>query len=108
MKALLITLFAAILLTMLTVTGQASLSESLFKIPPQVTGDPWFIATLFDAYCGFVTFYVWVFYKEKSILVRSIWFVLIMALGNIAMASYVLIKLFKLPQNSTLRDLVAH
>lgn len=106
MKPLLIALFVAILLTMVGVTALASLSENLFKIPTQVTSDPWFIATLADAYCGFVTFYVWVFYKEKSILARGIWFVLIMALGNIAMASYVLIKLFKLPQNSTLRDLL--
>lgn len=106
MKSLLITLFAVILLTMLTVTGQASLRESLFKIPTPVTADPWFIATLFDAYCGFITFYIWVFYKEKSTLSRGIWLVLIMALGNIAMASYVLLKLFKLPKNAKLEDLL--
>lgn len=106
MKPLLTAVFAAILVTMLTVTGQASLSENLFKIPAQATSDPWFIATLFDAYCGFITFYVWVFYKEKSTLSRFIWFILIMALGNIAMASYVLLKLFKLPKDAALRDLI--
>ena len=30
----------------------------------------WTIATLFDAYYGFITFYVWVAYKERRWLPR--------------------------------------
>ncbi len=56
----------------------------------------WTIATLMDAYFGFTTFYVWVFYKERGWLARVLWFVAIMALGNMAMASYVLIQLARL------------
>jgi hypothetical protein len=59
----------------------------------ELTSDRWFQATLADAYFGFVTFYVWVFYKERNYLLRGVWFVLIMTLGNIAMSIYVLIQL---------------
>jgi hypothetical protein len=57
---------------------------------------PWSVATLFDAYFGFVTFFVWVCFKERSLTAKIVWFVLIMALGNIAMSAYVLLQLFKL------------
>jgi hypothetical protein len=56
----------------------------------------WTIATLLDAYYGFVTFYVWVLYKERRPLFRILWFIAIMALGNIAMAAYVLLQLARL------------
>jgi hypothetical protein len=51
---------------------------------------------LFDAYFGFITFYVWVAYKERSMAAKAIWFVLVIGLGNIAMSAYVLLQLFKL------------
>ena len=67
---------------------------------------PWAVATLFDAYFGFVTFFVWVCFKERSLAAKVIWFVLIMALGNIAMSGYVLIQLFRLKPDEPLSDLV--
>lgn len=57
---------------------------------------PWACATLFDAYFGFLTFFVWVCFKETKVWVKVLWFVLIMMLGNIAMSGYVLIQLFRL------------
>ena len=89
----LLIVFAAILISMLAVTTYASLDRSVFKVGTALTSDRWFQATLADAYFGFVTFYVWVFYKERSVLFRIVWFVLIMTLGNIAMSVYVLIQL---------------
>ena len=56
----------------------------------------WTVATLMDAYFGFLTFYVWVFYKEVRWLPRIAWFVGIMLFGNMAMAAYVLLQLFRL------------
>ena len=56
----------------------------------------WTIATLIDAYYGFVTFYMWVLWKETRALPRVLWFVAIMLLGNIAMAVYVLRQLARL------------
>lgn len=91
----LMALFAGILLAMLAVTTYASLDRSIFKAGPQLTSDPWFHATLADAYFGFITFYVWVAYKQKSTLARIGWFLAIMLLGNIAMAVYVLLQLYR-------------
>lgn len=99
-------LFSVILLVMLAVTIYAQSQCNLFAIPTVVTGHPWFTATLADAYCGFVTFYCWVYYKETSPLMRIIWFVAIMLLGNIAMSIYVLKQLWTLPPGATMRDLV--
>ena len=59
-------------------------------------GNPWAWATLYDAYFGFITFFCWVAWCERSLGIRLTWFVFIMALGNIAMSLYVLIQLFAL------------
>jgi hypothetical protein len=86
-----------VLVTMLGVTGWASSVQALWKIPAEVAGNPWFIATLFDAYFGFLFFWAWVAYKERTWPVRIAWLVGILLLGNIAMALYVVIKVFRLP-----------
>jgi len=96
MRTLLITLFVVILIGMLYVTTVASLDRSILKVGPEILGDRWFQATLADAYFGFVTFYVWVAYKESTWASKVIWFLLVMLLGNIAMAIYVLIQLWRL------------
>ncbi|MBK7599898.1 MAG: DUF1475 family protein [Acidobacteria bacterium] len=98
-------LFTLILIGMLWVTIKAGSVESVFSVGPRFWAEPWWIATLWDAYCGFITFYVWVFYKEVSWVQRVIWFVLVMCLGNIAMAGYMLIKLFRLPSDAVWADL---
>jgi hypothetical protein len=56
----------------------------------------WTIAAFMDAYCGFLTFYVWVFYKEVRWMKRMLWFAAIMLLGNIAASAYVLLQLMRL------------
>lgn len=96
MKLILKLLFSGILLTMIAVTVDASLKQSLWDAWPGLKAQPWAIATLFDAYFGFLTFFVWVVYKESSVFRSVIWFVLIMCLGNLAMAAYVLLQLSKL------------
>ena len=93
-RTLLLLLFAAILLGMIVVTVTASLDTSIWEVPSTLTSDPWFWATLADAYFGFITFYVWVAYREATSAARVIWFVAIMALGNIAMSVYMLIRLW--------------
>lgn len=93
-------LFVAILGLMLYVTGAASLDRGVFTAGGALWPDPWFRATLADAYCGFLTFYAWVFYREQSRAGRMLWFVAIMLLGNIAMALYMLVLLFRLPADA--------
>jgi len=91
-------LFALILLSMIVVTGYASTRQSMFQWTGMTAGQDryWTIATMCDAYFGFITFYMWVLYKEARWLPRVLWFVAIMAFGNMAMASYVLLQLAKL------------
>lgn len=105
-KISLMILFAAILTGMLWVTISAGRAENMFDVGPRLWAEPWWVATLWDAYCGFVTFYVWVFYKESNWIARIIWFMLIMTLGNIAMSVYVMIKLSRLPANAIWADLL--
>lgn len=83
-------LFTSILALMIGVTTWASLQSNVIVGFEELFATRWGIATLADAYCGFLTFYAWVFYKEKTTLARGVWFVAIMVFGNIAMAFYVL------------------
>ena len=99
-------LFAVVLASMLAVTSWASFRCPLFAVPREVFMHPWFIATMFDAYWGFTTFFVWVCYKQTSWLARGAWFVAIMLLGNIAMSAYCLSELFSLPKDGRLADLL--
>jgi hypothetical protein len=98
MKRFLSVLFIGIILTMIVVTSLASLKRPLWDSAVEFhwRSSPWSVATLFDAYFGFVTFYVWVAYKERAPAARVLWFILIMALGNMAMSAYMLLQLSKL------------
>lgn len=98
-------MFAAILAAMLAVTTWASLDRSVLEAG-NLLRDPWGVATLMDAYLGFLTFYAWVAYKERTLARRVAWFVLVMGLGNIAMSVYVLIQLFRLPPGATFETLL--
>jgi hypothetical protein len=89
-------LFVTVIVSMLAVTGWASSQCALFAIPREVFIHPWFIATLFDAYWAFIAFYVWVAWKEQSLAARILWFVAIILWGNLAMATYLLIELFRI------------
>ena len=98
MKLFLKLLFGAIFVWMTVMTIRTSLAVSLLEAWPSYTANPWAVATLYDAYFGFLTFYVWVAYKEPKMWSRIVWFLLIMGLGNIAMSLYVLIQLQRLRQ----------
>jgi hypothetical protein len=99
-------LFAVVLASMLGITSWASLQCPLFAVPRDVFTHAWFIATLADAYWGFITFYVWVAYKQTAWLARVAWFVAIMLLGNIAMAAYCLAELFRAAPGNRLETLL--
>ena len=99
-------LFIFVLGSMLGVTSWASLHQSIFSIPREVIKNPWFIATLFDAYWGFITFYLWQAWKEQSLGARGLWFVAVVLLGNIAMSIYVLVELFRISESSQLAEVI--
>ena len=98
--------FIVVLISMLVVTTWASKQVPLWKIPYDTWTHPWWIATLFDAYWGFLTFYCWVVYKETSVLARAVWLVAILLLGNIAMTVYALIQLFRVPANGSIETVL--
>ena len=64
------------------------------------------VATLFDAYWGFITFFVWVCYKQTSWLARGAWGVAILLLGNIAIASYCLAELWTGPRTTPVAEML--
>ena len=100
-------LFAVIIASMIAVTGWASLHQPLGVFARSATiREPWVIATLFDAYWGFITFYVWVAWKEQAWAARLLWFVAIILLGNMAMSVYMLAQLFAIPAAGPLAWLV--
>ncbi len=99
-------LFMVVLGSMLVVTSWAGLQCPLFAVPRGVFTHPWFVATLFDAYWGFTTFFVWVCFKQTGWPARISWFVAIMLLGNIAMSAYCLGELFTPPVGGSLVDLL--
>ena len=98
--------FLTVLVSMLCVTSWASSQCPLWAIPGTVGGHPWFIATLFDTYWAFLTFYCWVAYKERSWISRVGWLLGILLLGNITMAVYMLILLFRAPRSSRMEDIL--
>lgn len=106
MKKTIIILFSLILIAMLAVTSWASFHENIILAIKRLIVEPWMVATLFDAYFGFLTFFVWVCYKELKMVNKLIWFVAIMILGNIAMSVYVLLEVRRLKDNFTMQRLL--
>lgn len=106
MKLFLKLLFGGIFLCMTTVTIRAAMAMSLWEAWPSYAANPWAVATLWDAYFGFITFYVWVVYKERKAWTRILWFLLIMGLGNIAMSLYVLIQLVRLRRDEPVESIL--
>jgi uncharacterized membrane protein len=96
MKWLLMTLCVSVIVCMTWITVVASLDRSVLQAGRGLWSDLWFRATLLDAYFGFLTFFVWVAYKEQSPIARASWFVSIMLLGNFAISGYVLWQLSKI------------
>ncbi len=100
-------LFLLVLASMLAVTSWASLHQPLGEFSRSATmRDPWVIATLCDAYWGFVAFFVWAGWKEQSVPARLLWFVNLIALGNIAIASFMLRELFAVSPRAALGEVL--
>jgi hypothetical protein len=99
-------LFSLVLAGMLAVTITASFDRGVFEAGAALWPDPWFRATLADAYFGFLAVYVWIAYKERTWGGKLLWFVLLMTLGNIAIAVYLLIELFRLRPGDPMEKLL--
>jgi hypothetical protein len=104
MRRTLILLFGWILISLLGYTIWASTQQPVWAWQGLVSEPDrwWTIATLIDAYYGFITFFVWVCFKESTAASRAGWFVAIMLTGNMAMAIYVLLQILRLKPDQPL------
>ena len=96
MKTFLYLAFTAVLAAMAWVTVTASLDRSVLEAASEIWNDPWGKATLFDTYFAFLTVYLWIAYRERGPGSRILWLLLILTLGNFAIAAYFLLALRKL------------
>jgi hypothetical protein len=81
---------------MVAVTAWTSLDANVLVGFQRLLADRWGVATLFDAYFGFLWFWLWIAYKEASLGRSLLWLLLLFTLGNLAMAAYVMIQLHRL------------
>lgn len=79
-----------VLVLMLGVLTWASSLQALWSVPAEVAQNPWFLATLADAYCGFIIFFAWVVSREQTMNARVGWLAAILMLGNVATAIYLI------------------
>ncbi len=91
---------ALVLIAMLAVTSWASMEKNVVEGFRILLAERWGVATLFDAYFGFLFFYVWIFYKESALGTRVAWLLGVLCFGNIAMAIYVLNEIRRLPRGA--------
>jgi len=55
----------------------------------------WGQMSLVDLYVGFILVYAWIFYREKALIPRILWFVAMMVFGNLSFALYIFVESFK-------------
>ncbi len=98
-------LFSVLLLWICYVVISTSIKSNLFKEWDFLGTIPWMRATLWDFYTNVIVIYLWLCYKERGIVSKIIWLVMLVALGSIATCSYILIQLFRLKPNEGLKEL---
>ncbi len=98
-------LFSALLVWMCYVVITTSLESSLFREWNFLGSIPWMRATLWDFYTNVLVIFIWICYKEKTIISKGIWLILLVTLGSIASCTYMLIQLFRLPPKEGLKEL---
>jgi len=106
MLILLRVIMVAVLLSMIGLTLVTMQEASLMEAPSLLWDDAWFRLALADAYFGFLIVYLWVFYKERTLVSRIGWFLFFVALGNMAVSTYVLIQLFRVRENNLAESLL--
>jgi hypothetical protein len=98
--------FTIILVWMCYVVITTSLKSNLFKEWDFLGSIPWMRATLWDFYANVFVIYLWIWYKEPSILLKIVWLIAMVCLGSIASCVYILIELFKLEPGEGIQELL--
>ncbi|MCC6408228.1 MAG: DUF1475 family protein [Planctomycetes bacterium] len=71
---------------------RASLVENVLVGGERMLRDPWSLATLVDAYCGFCVASVWIWAVERKKSVAAAWIVALMLLGNLASLTWLFLR----------------
>lgn len=87
--------FTLVFVALLGMTIHASLEKNVLQAFADLGGDRWGLATLFDAYFGFIAFFFFVAYKEEAAWKRALWLLALLGLGNFAISGYALWQLAK-------------
>ena len=95
MRRALLIFCAVVFAAMVAVTTWASLESNVALGFARVAADRWGLATLFDAYFGFLWFWLWVCWKERAWGRRLLWLMLLLALGNLAIAAFVAMQAWR-------------
>jgi hypothetical protein len=98
-------LFGLLFIWMCYTVISTSMESNLFKQWHFLGGIPWMRATLWDFYANVTVIFLWVCYKENSVLLRFLWLILLVTLGSIASCAFVLIQLFRLKRGEGLKEL---
>jgi len=105
MITLLKIIFCSLFVWMCYTVITTSLQSNLFKEWGFLGSIPWMRATLWDFYANVAVIFLWVWYKEKSYLLKIMWLTLLVFLGSITSCAYVLIQLFTLKKGEGLKEL---
>jgi TRAP-type C4-dicarboxylate transport system permease small subunit len=100
-------LFGLLFITMTSMVVWGIFTGNWERAISYITEEPWILVTVVDIYISFFVFYLWVFFREKSLFSKFIWLLLIIFTGSVAITLYVLIQLFKLRKGQTLKDMIS-
>ena len=98
--------FILVLVAMTWVSWYACVTPSISSLPEYagkglnvlhgyvtVCSEPWGLATMFDAYFGFLAFWLYTAWRERTVGARLGWLIALLLLGNFALAAYALLCL---------------
>ena len=88
--------FIGVFAAMTWATWTASLDRSVAVAAVELWGDLWGRATLVDAYCAFLTVFLWIVHRERHWGRSAFWLVALVTLGSLAIAVYFLNALVRL------------
>jgi len=97
-------LFSLLFVWMCYTVISTSMESNIFKQWDFLESIPWMRATLWDFYANVTVIFLWVAYKESSLVLRIIWLILLVTLGSIASCVFVLIQLFRLKPGEGLKE----
>lgn len=98
--------FSALFVFMCYKVITTSLESNLFEQWDFLGSIPWMRATLWDFYANIFIISLWMFYKEKNIILKISIAILFVCLGSIATLAYVLVYLFKLKPGEGVKELL--